>query len=163
MASLCNEKELTNEQKYKQLKEFIGDNKHKKGYLMPVLHMAQTIFSYLSPEVQNFVANEMDTPVSVVHGVVTFYSYFKTFPSGRNTITVCLGTACYVRGAKKILEALEEKLGIKVGETTVDRRFSIGVQRCLGACGLAPVIMINKDVHGRISAKKLDNILEQYK
>jgi len=163
MASLCSEKELTNEQKYKQLKEFIEDNKHKKGYLIPVLHMAQTIFGYLPPEVQKFVAKEMDTPVSVVVGVVTFYSYFKTFPSGRNTITVCLGTACYVRGAKKILEALEEKLGIKVGETTEDRRFSMGVQRCLGACGLAPVIMINKDVHGRVSAKKLDKILEQYK
>jgi len=163
MASLCSEKELTNEQKYKQLKEFIEDKKHKKGYLIPVLHMAQTIFGYLPPEVQKFVAKEMDTPVSVVVGVVTFYSYFKTFPSGRNTITVCLGTACYVRGAKKILEALEEKLGIKVGETTEDRRFSMGVQRCLGACGLAPVIMINKDVHGRVSAKKLDKILEQYK
>jgi len=163
MGCLCNEKELTDEQKYKQLKEFIDENKNKEGYLIPVLHMAQAIFGYLPSEVQKFVAEEMNIPVSVVTGVVTFYSYFKTFPSGRHTITVCLGTACYVRGAKKILEALEEKLEIRIGETTEDRRFSIGVQRCLGACGLAPVIMIDKDVHGRISAKKLDKILEQYK
>ncbi len=163
MGCLCNERELTNEQKYKQLKEFIDENKNKEGYLIPVLHMAQAIFGYLPPEVQKFVAEEMSTPVSVVAGVVTFYSYFKLFPAGRHTITVCLGTACYVRGAKKILEALEEKLGIKIGETTEDKRFSIGVQRCLGACGLAPVIMIDKDVHGRISAKKIDKILEQYK
>ena len=162
MTCLCNGKELSEEQKYEKLKGFISDNQQKKGYLIPVLHMAQNIFGYLPPEVQEFVSKKMDIPVSIVHGVVTFYSYFKTFPSGRNTITVCLGTACYVRGAKKILEALEEKLGIKVGETTEDRRFSIGVQRCLGACGLAPVIMINKDVHGRVSAKKLDSILEQY-
>jgi NADH-quinone oxidoreductase E subunit len=163
MGCLCNEKELTDEQKYKQLKEFIDENKNKKGYLIPVLHAAQAIFGYLPPEVQNFVAKEMNTPVSVVTGVVTFYSYFKTFPTGRHTITVCLGTACYVRGAKRILEELEKKLGIKIGETTEDERFSMGVQRCLGACGLAPVIMIDKDVHGRISAKKLDKILEQYK
>jgi len=163
MGCLCNEKELTDEQKYKQLKEFIDENKNKEGYLIPVLHMAQAIFGYLPSEVQKFVAEEMNIPVSVVTGVVTFYSYFKTFPSGRHTITVCLGTACYVRGAKKILEALEEKLEIRIGETTEDRRFSMGVQRCLGACGLAPVIMIDKDVHGRISAKKLDKILEQYK
>ncbi len=163
MGCLCNEKELTDEQKYKQLNEFIDENKNKKGYLIPVLHTAQAIFGYLPPEVQNFVSKEMNTPVSVVVGVVSFYSYFKIFPTGRHTITICLGTACYVRGAKKILEELEKKLGIKIGETTEDKRFSMGVQRCLGACGLAPVIMIDKDVHGRISAKKLDKILEQYK
>ncbi|MDO9465121.1 MAG: NADH-quinone oxidoreductase subunit NuoE [bacterium] len=163
MECLCKEKELTSEQKYSQLKEFIDKSKDKKGYLIPVLHMAQTIFGYLSLEVQNFVAMEMDISVSIVTGVVTFYSYFKTSPTGRHTITVCLGTACYVRGAKKILEALEKKLGIKIGETTEDRRFSLGAQRCLGACGLAPVIMVGKDIHGRMSAQKLDAIIEQYK
>ena len=163
MECLCKEKKVTDKQKYDQLKEFIDGNRHKKGYIIPVLHMAQAIFGYLSPEVQSFVAREMGIAVSIVVGVVTFYSYFKLFPTGRNTITVCLGTACYVRGAKKILEALEKKLGIKIGETTEDKRFSLGVQRCLGACGLAPVIMINKDVHGRMSAQKLDAIIEQYK
>jgi NADH-quinone oxidoreductase E subunit len=163
MECLCNEKKLTDGQKYIQLKEFIDENRNKKGCLIPVLHMAQTIFGYLPKEVQNFVAMEMDISVSIITGVVTFYSYFKLFPVGRHTITVCLGTACYVRGAKKILEALEKKIGIKIGETTEDRRFSLGSQRCLGSCGLAPVIMIDKDVHGRISAKKLDAIMEQYK
>ena len=163
MGCLCNEKELTDEQKYTQLKEFIDENKEKKGYLIPILHMAQAIFGYLPSEVQNFVAKEMNTPVSVVTGVVTFYSYFKIFPAGRHTITICLGTACYVRGAKKILEEVEKKLGIHIGETTEDRRFSMGVQRCLGACGLAPVIMIDKDIHGRMSVKKLEKILELYK
>jgi len=163
MGCICNGKELTDEQKYKQLKEFIDENKEKKGYLIPVLHMAQAIFGYLPPEVQNFVAKEMDVSVSMVRGVVTFYSYFRSFPTGRHNITVCLGTACYVRGAKKILESLEKKLGISIGETTKDRRFSIGVQRCLGACGLAPVVMIDKDIHGRMSVKKLEKILEQYK
>ncbi len=163
MECLCNEKELTDEQKYKQLKEFIKENQGKRGYLIPVLHLAQGIFGYLPREVQNFVAKEMDIPVSMVTGVVTFYSYFRTFPTGRHTITVCLGTACYVRGAKKILEELEDQLGIKIGETTEDRRFSIRVQRCLGSCGLAPVIMIDKDIHGRMTAKKLGAILEEYK
>ncbi|MCK5595539.1 NAD(P)H-dependent oxidoreductase subunit E [bacterium] len=159
----CKEKKVTDKQKYDQLKEFIDGNRNKKGYLIPVLHMAQAIFGYLSKEVQNFVAREMNISVSIVAGVVTFYSYFKLVPTGRHTVTVCLGTACYVRGANKILDALEKKLGIKIGETAKDRRFSLGAQRCLGACGLAPVIMINKDVHGRISAKKLDAIIEQYK
>jgi len=163
MTCICDEKEITDEQKYTQLKKFIDDNKEKEGYLIPVLHMAQAIFGYLPPEVQNFVAKEMNVSVSMVRGVVTFYSYFKSFPTGRHTITVCLGTACYVRGAKKILEEIEKKLGISIGETTEDRRFSMGVQRCLGACGLAPVIMVDKDIHGRMSVKKLEKILEQYK
>jgi len=163
MTCICDEKEITDKQKYAQLKEFIDNHKEKEGYLIPVLHMAQAIFGYLPPEVQEFVAKEMNVSVSMVRGVVTFYSYFKSFPTGRHTITVCLGTACYVRGAKKILESLEKKLGISIGETTEDRRFSIGVQRCLGACGLAPVVMIDKDIHGRMTAKKINKILEQYK
>ena len=163
MECLCNGKELADEQKYIRLKEFIDENRNKKGYLIPALHRAQTIFGYLPGEVRNFVAREMDISVSIITGVVTFYSYFKLFPVGRHTITVCLGTACYVRGAKKILEALEKKLGIKIGETTEDRRFSLGSQRCFGACGLAPVIMIDKDIHGRMSSVKLNEILEQYK
>ncbi len=105
----------------------------------------------------------MNIPVSMVMGVVTFYSFFRMNPVGRHTITVCMGTACYVRGAKKIMEAVEKTLDIKPGETTEDRRFSLGIQRCLGACGLAPVIMIDNDVHGRMTPKKLDQVLELYK
>lgn len=155
--------ELTDEEKYQKLREFIQDNSEKKGYLIPTLYEAQSLFGYLPPEVQRFVAEEMRISVSEVYGVVTFYSYFKTQPVGRHTITVCMGTACYVRGAKKILEALQEKLGIKMGETTADLRFTLGEQRCFGSCGMAPVMMIDRDVHGRLTPNKLDAILEKYK
>ncbi len=155
--------ELTVEEKYQELRSFIRDNKDKRGYLIPILYEAQSLFGYLPSEVQKFVAEEMNISVSEVFGVVTFYSYFKTQPVGRHTITICMGTACYVRGAKKILEALQDKLGIKMGETTEDLRFTLGEQRCFGSCGMAPVIMIDKEVHGRLTPSKLDAILEKYK
>jgi NADH-quinone oxidoreductase E subunit len=155
--------ECTVEEKYQELGSFIRDNKEKKGYLIPVLYKAQSLFGYLPSEVQEFVAEEMNISVSEVFGVVTFYSYFKTQPVGRHTITICMGTACYVRGAKKILEALENKLGIKIGETTEDLRFTLGEQRCFGSCGMAPVIMVDNEVHGRLTPSKLDAILERYK
>ena len=155
--------ELTVEEKYQQLGDFIRENKEKSGYLIPILYKAQGLFGYLPSEVQRFIADEMNISVSEVFGVVTFYSYFKTQPVGRHTITICMGTACYVRGAKKILEALQEKLGVKMGETTEDLRFTLGEQRCFGSCGMAPVIMVGQDVHGRLTANKLDAILEKYK
>ncbi|MDD3655641.1 MAG: NADH-quinone oxidoreductase subunit NuoE [Atribacterota bacterium] len=155
--------ECTVEEKYQELGSFIRDNQEKRGYLIPVLYKAQSLFGYLPSEVQKFVAEEMNISVSEVFGVVTFYSYFKTQPVGRHTITICMGTACYVRGAKKILEALENKLGIKIGETTEDLRFTLGEQRCFGSCGMAPVIMIDNEVHGRLTPSKLDAILEKYK
>ena len=154
--------ELTMEEKFQELKDYIQENKEQKGYLIPVLYKAQSLFGYLPAEVQKFVADEMNVSPSEVFGVITFYSYFKTQPVGRHTITVCMGTACYVRGAKKIVEALEDKLGIKMGETTEDLRFTLGEQRCFGSCGMAPVIMIGQEVHGRLTANKLDAILEQY-
>jgi len=163
MTTKMQETELLQEEKFQELEEFIKANNDKKGFLIPVLHRAQEIFGYLPKEVQAFVAENMNIPVSTVMGVVTFYSFFRMNPVGRHTITVCMGTACYVRGAKKIMEAVEKTLGIKPGETTEDRRFSLGVQRCLGACGLAPVIMIDNDVHGRMTAKKLEQVLELYK
>jgi len=163
MTAKVQETELSLEEKYRQLREFIEDNREKRGFLIPALHKAQEVFGYLPAEVRAFVAEQMDIPVSTVIGVVTFYSFFRMNPVGRHTITVCMGTACYVRGAKKIMEAVEKTLGIKPGETTEDRRFSLGIQRCLGACGLAPVIMIDHDVHGRMTAKKLDQVLELYK
>lgn len=163
MTTKMQETELLQEKNFQELEEFIKANNDKKGFLIPVLHKAQEIFGYLPKEVQAFVAENMNVPVSTVMGVVTFYSFFRMNPVGRHTITVCMGTACYVRGAKKIMEAVEKTLRIKPGETTEDRRFSLGVQRCLGACGLAPVIMIDNDVHGRMTAKKLDQVLELYK
>lgn len=148
---------------YEELDKFISKHKKCRDSLIPVLHKAQEIFGYLPVEVQEHVARALDIPASEVMGVVTFYHYFTMQPRGRHTINVCLGTACYVRGAKKVLEALTKELGIGIGGTTEDKRFSMTTQRCFGACGLAPVIMINEDVHGRVTPKKINSILEQYK
>ncbi len=147
---------------WRALDEFIAGQDKSRNALIPVLHQAQELFGYLPMDVQQHVAAALGLPVSEVLGVVTFYHYFSMQPRGRHTINVCLGTACYVRGAKKVLDALQEKLGIKTGETTPDRRFSLTTQRCFGACGLAPVIMINKDVHGRVTPQKLAGILAKY-
>lgn len=148
---------------YKELGEFIAKQKKGRDSLIPVLHKAQELFGFLPVEVQEFVAKALGIPSGEVMGVVTFYHYFTMQPRGRHTINVCLGTACYVRGAKKAMEALTKELGIKIGETTEDKRFSLTTQRCFGACGLAPVIMINEDVHGRVTPKKIQGILAQYK
>ncbi len=147
---------------WRELDEFIAGQDKGRNALIPVLHKAQELFGYLPVEVQQHVAAALGLPVSEVLGVVTFYHYFSMQPRGRHTINVCLGTACYVRGAKKVLDALQEKLGVKMGETTPDRRFSLTTQRCFGACGLAPVIMINNDVHGRVTPRKLPGILAKY-
>lgn len=147
---------------FEELDKFIAEKPCTRDALIPVLHKAQEIFGFLPAEVQEHVAEALELPSSEVLGVVTFYHYFTMQPRGRHTINVCMGTACYVRGAKKVSEALIKELGIKMGETTEDRRFSLRSQRCFGACGLAPVIMINDDVHGRVTAKKLPELLAQY-
>lgn len=147
---------------YQELDGFIATQKKGQDALIPVLHKAQDLFGFLPIEVQEHIADALGLPVSEVLGVVTFYHYFTMQPRGRHTINVCMGTACYVRGAKKVIEALIEELGVKIGETTEDRRFSLTTQRCFGACGLAPVIMVNNDVHGRVTPKKIASILEKY-
>lgn len=147
---------------FKELDAFIAQQKGGRDSLIPILHHAQDLFGFLPMDVQAHVAKALGIPVSEVLGVVTFYHYFSMQPRGRHTVNVCLGTACYVRGAKKVVEALCEELDIKMGETTPDRRFSLTSQRCFGACGLAPVIMIDEDVHGRVTPKKIQSILQQY-
>ena len=147
---------------YAELDAFIASQPTRRDALIPVLHKAQELFGFLPVEVQEHVARALSLPASEVLGVVTFYSYFSMQPRGRHTINVCLGTACYVRGARKVVEALEQELGIGMGETTLDRRFSLTSQRCFGACGLAPVIMVDSDVHGRATAGKLKAILANY-
>lgn len=147
---------------FKELDVFISTQKKDRDSLIPVLHKAQELFGFLPPDVQEHVAGKLGLTVGEVLGVVTFYHYFSMQPRGRHTVNVCLGTACYVRGAKKVLEGMTKELGIKMGETTPDRRFSLTSQRCFGACGLAPVIMINNNVHGRVTPKKLSSILAQY-
>ena len=149
---------------YEELDKFIDSHKKKKGQeiLIPVLHKAQELFGYLPIEVQEHVAKAIGLTSGEVLGVVTFYHYFTMQPRGRHTINVCMGTACYVRGSKKVMESLVGELKIKVGETTPDRRFSITIQRCFGACGLAPVMMVNDDTHGRLTPDSAIKVLDHY-
>lgn len=136
--------------------------KDMPGCLMPVLQEAQGIFGYLPYEVQRAIAINLDMSVSEVYGVATFYSQFRLKPTGKYRVSVCLGTACYVKGADKILKKIEEKLGIKNGECTEDRLFSLDSCRCVGACGLAPVMMINDEVYGKLTPEKTEEILDKY-
>jgi NADH:ubiquinone oxidoreductase subunit E len=144
------------------LLQVIGEYDRDRSNLIQVLHMAQAIYGHLPDEVLAMVAQEMDLPFSEVSGVVSFYSYFTTKPRGRHSCQVCLGTACYVRGGKKVLETLRELLGIDVGETTADQHFSLEVKRCIGACGLAPAVSIDGTVHKRVSPSRLKEILGKY-
>jgi NADH-quinone oxidoreductase E subunit len=151
------------EEKQQFLREVIEEYERKETNLIQILHMAQAIFGYLPLEVQQFVAREMDIPVSKVTGVVSFYALFSSKPKGKYEICVCMGTACYVRGGKKILKKLKEILNIDVGETTEDLKFSIKVMRCMGACALAPVISINDKIYKQVNPEKLQKILNEYK
>ena len=147
----------------RELRKFIKKHKDQPGAMMPVLQEAQGIYGYLPREVQEIIAEEMGVPLSQVFGVATFYSQFTLTPKGEHTVSVCLGTACYVKGADKILAALEERLGIKAGECTEDGFFSIESCRCLGACGLAPVMTINDEVYGRLVPDDIPGILAKYR
>lgn len=148
---------------YAELEQFINELPEKKGALIAVLHKAQSIFGYLPKEVQIFVSSRLNVPVSQVYGVVSFYSFFTMEPKGKYAISVCLGTACYVRGAETVLEAFKKELGIEVGQTTPDGKFSLDALRCVGACGLAPVALVGDKVYGRISSsEKVKEILSEY-
>lgn len=146
----------------KELKAYIAEHKEEKGSLMPILQKAQEIYGYLPIEVQSMIALEMDIPIEKVYGVSTFYSQFTLAPKGKYQISVCLGTACYVKGSGDIYNKLCEKLGIKGGECTPDGKFSLEACRCIGACGLAPVLTVNDEVYGRLTVKDVDDILAKY-
>lgn len=150
-------------EKIAQINDFIERYKHREGSLIQVLHVAQQIYGYLPMHVQRLIADGLDLPLSEVSGVVTFYSFFTTKPRGKHIIRVCLGTACYVRGSKKIIQRLEEILKVGVGDTTDDRLFSLEVARCIGACGLAPAMTVDEKVYKQVNAEKLDSILAQYR
>ncbi len=152
-----------NKEKVKDFKIFMRENKGKKGALMAVLHEAQDKFGYLPKEIQELISKELRIPLSEIYGVATFYSQFSLVPKGEYKIGVCLGTACYVKGAQDILDKVEEELGITVGQTTPDRKFSLSATRCLGACGLAPVLVVNEDVYGRLRAEDVEEILNKYR
>ena len=155
-------KEFTPEQ-ISQLNKIIEKHKGKLGGLIPVLEEAQVVLEYLPVSVQKKIAKELNLPLSRVYGVVTFYSFFTMTPRGKHTVRVCLGTACYVRGGKAIAETLQKEFGIAEGETTADRMFTLESVRCLGACGLGPVVVVDDDVHGRVKPSKVREILNQYK
>ena len=152
-----------NKEKFDALQKVIDEHRTDKGPLMPVLQEAQAIFGYLPIEVQNFIAEELDIPITDVYGVATFYSQFSLKPKGKYRIGVCLGTACYVKGAQQVLDELSKVLDIDVGTTTEDGTFTLEATRCLGACGLAPVIMINDDVYGRLEPDDIPEIIAKYK
>jgi NADH:ubiquinone oxidoreductase subunit E len=133
-----------------------------EGALIPVLQSIQNLCGYLPNYALRHVSERLKIPYSEVAGVVSFYSYFSTVPRGKNVVRVCLGTACYVRGGKEVLEHCKKALGINVGGTTEDRQFSLEVGRCFGACGLAPVVMVNDDVHQRVKSSKIKELLSQY-
>ena len=145
-----------------RIAELTAEYKGKEGSLIQVLHMAQGIYGYLPLEVQEVIADGLDIPLAEVSGVVTFYSFFATQPRGKHTIRVCLGTACYVRGGKKIVERLREILGVEIGETTKDRIFTFEVARCIGSCGLAPAMSIDDQVYKQVNPDKLEQILQRY-
>ncbi|MBN2559089.1 MAG: NAD(P)H-dependent oxidoreductase subunit E [Clostridia bacterium] len=147
------------EEKFKELDAFIDGLEEDEGNLIVILHKAQNLFGYLPREVQLHVSRKLKLSAAKVNGVVTFYSYFTEEPKGQHVISVCMGTACFVRGASDILSSLQEKLGIKCGETTKDGKFTIDSLRCVGACGLAPVVIADGRVHGRVEIDDLDKIL----
>lgn len=146
----------------KRLKAVIEKFKGTKGALIQALHEAQEIYGYLPIEVQKMVSEGLNVPLSEIYGVVTFYSQFTTKPKGKYKIATCLGTACYVKGAGEILERIKTRLGIEAGDCTPDGKFSLDATRCVGACGLAPVMTVNDDVYGRLSIDDVDGILDKY-
>ena len=151
----------TDEQKRKLL-AVISELKDEKGALMPIMQHAQEIYGYLPIEVQKVISDELHVPLAEIYGVVTFYARFSTQPKGKYAVSVCMGTACYVKGAGKILEKFENALGIKAGEVTDDGMFSLDACRCIGACGLAPVATVNGEVYGKLVQADVQTICDKY-
>lgn len=151
----------TKEQEAK-LREVIEEHKSDRSNLMAVMQKAQDIYGYLPREVQVMIAEGMDVPLEKVYGVATFYAQFSLSPKGKYNISVCLGTACYVKGAGDLFDKLSERLGIGADECTADGKFSLTACRCIGACGLAPVLTVNEDVYGRLTVDDIDGILAKY-
>ena len=153
--------ELKKEQVTK-IKDICKSFNNEAGELINVLHKTQESFGYLPAEVQEVIARELNVSVAKVYGVVTFYSFFTMIPKGKHPISICTGTACYVRGAEKVLDEFKRILDVKVGETTPDGKFSLSCLRCVGACGLAPVVMVGEKVYGRVSPDGVKDIIKEY-
>jgi NADH:ubiquinone oxidoreductase subunit E len=147
---------------YPELEKIITEHHGKPEDLIMVLHKAQNLFGYLPRKAQEMVAEGLGVSLNEVYGVITFYAFFSTVPKGRHSIKVCLGTSCYVRGGQRVIEKIKKELSLKVGGTTEDRRYSLDVVRCIGACGLSPAMLVDNDVYGRVKTTKLAEILERY-
>lgn len=147
----------------KKVIEFVEKYKDTKGALIPVLHEVQEYFGYVPYEAQTLIAKGLDIPASEVYGVVTFYSRFTLKPTGKYKVSVCLGTACYVKGSSRVLDKIEEILGVKAGDSSEDGIYSVEATRCIGACGLAPVMTVNEDVYGKVTPDEVEAILAMYK
>ena len=153
----------TKEKEFELLKEYIDTIKNCEGVLMQTLQKAQGIFGFLPIEVQKFISEEMDIPLAEIYGVVTFYTQFSIEPKGKHKIGVCLGTACYVKGSQLVMDKISKELNIKIGCTTEDNLFTLEATRCLGCCGLAPVMIIDDEVYGKLDPKKIPDIIAKYK
>jgi NADH:ubiquinone oxidoreductase subunit E len=161
-AAVCCAEEVSEEELFRRLDEIIEEYRGKPGALIPVLQIAQTIFGYLPEQALKRISLGLGKSYSEVAGVVSFYSFFSTKPRGKHLIRVCLGTACYVRGGKQVLDALKKNLGVDVGDTTEDALFTLEVARCFGACGLAPAMCIDEEVYKRVRPTKIREILKRY-
>jgi NADH:ubiquinone oxidoreductase subunit E len=148
--------------KYEELENFIDSMEDKRGALIAVLHRAQLLYGYLSDDLIIYISEKMVIPTSKIFGVISFYSYFTTKQRGKYVINVCQGTACFVRGANAIMQEFEQELKIKSGETTQDMKFTLSGLRCIGACGLAPVVMVNEKIYGRVEVDQVKNIIQEY-
>jgi NADH-quinone oxidoreductase E subunit len=151
------------DQQNEALQRILDQFKGTQGPLIQVLHQAQEVFGYLPVDVQRTVADELELPLSTVRGVVTFYNFFRTEPRGEHVISLCTGTACHVKGGERVLDILREMLGIGLEETTDDGQFTLQGVRCIGACGLAPVMMIDEEVYGKLDRKRIEEILSSYR
>ena len=145
-----------------KIREICASFNNDPQELINVLHKCQEHFGYLPAEVQEVISSELVVPVAKVYGVVTFYSFFTMTPKGKHPISICMGTACYVRGAEKVLDEFKKELGMQVGQTTPDGKFSLSSLRCVGACGLAPVVMVGDKTYGRVAPDDVRNILKEY-
>lgn len=148
---------------YKQLDEIIAQWKNEQGGLIPIMQGAQRIIGCLDEEVQKYIAEALNIPVSKIYGVATFYSFFTLEPKGKYTINMCLGTACYVRGAQGVFDELCKELNVEGGHTTADGLFTLDGMRCIGCCGLAPAMMVNDDVYGKMTPEKVHGVIEHYR
>lgn len=157
------DKEQTWGKKFNELDRYISLYAKEPGQLIIILQKAQDIFGYLPEEAQAYIAEKTGTPVSEVNGVVTFYSLFSTEPRGKCALDLCMGTACYIKGAQELMDTLKDQLQIDAGETTADHLFTVNTTRCIGACGLAPILVVNGEVHGNAKSGEIIKIIQKYR